>query len=241
MVLKDEKIFFYHVPKTGGTAIENYLFTQFEYGFPNYTTFTGGFISRDLPSSSEKWTITSLIHIPFLELAELAARSKINIDDSWNTFTIVRNPYNRISSAIFFQSVLRCSTNIHTLRTHKEKQFLFNKAQFEFFYDDNPHTWFGHACSQNDLLNFNDKFSVNVYKYEEGLEKVINNEFKNTLPKPSLKLKRENDNFLKSNIPKISYNTLWTYDFIKKINEKYEKDFERFGYKMLNPNDYPKF
>lgn len=242
MILAEEKIFFYHVPKTGGSSIEKYLFIQFGYKSPNYTTFTGGFIPRDSSVNPYSWIPVSLTHVSFLELVELASRSKINIDNSWNLFTIVRNPYTRLSSAIFFQPPLLCRSNIHTLRTHKEKQFLFNKAQSIFLHrDTSPYDWFGHKFSQSDLLDFNYKFNVKIYKYEEGLEQVITNQFKNTLPQPNLKLERENDHFKDSNSPRINYDTLWTYDFIKNINTMYAKDFERFNYKMLNPNDYPKF
>jgi len=242
MILAEEKIFFYHVPKTGGSSIERYLFNQFDYRYPNYNTFTGGFISLDSPENPYGWIPISITHIPFSELVELASRSKINIDNSWNIFTIVRNAYNRLSSAIFFQPTLLCYRNSHTLRTHKEKQFLFNKSQSIFFHRDNsPYDWFGHKFGQSDLLDFNPKFDVKIYKYEEGLEKVITTQFKNTLPNPDLKLKRENDHFKDSNFPRTAYDTLWTYDFIKNVNNMYTKDFERFDYQMLDPNDYPKF
>ena len=242
MVLANEKIFFYHIPKTGGISIEKYLFKQFDYGYPSYTTFTGGFIHRNLSINSASWTFTSITHIPFMEIVKLASHSKINIDNSWNIFTIVRNPYYRLSSAIFFQRPLLCRDNTHTLRTHKEKQFLFNQAQYIFFYrSTNSFDWFGHKFSQNDLLDFDYKFNVKIYKYEEGLEQAITNQFKNTLPKSDLKLIRDNDHFKESNFPRTNYDTLWTYDFIKNVNVIYAKDFERFNYKMLDPNDYPKF
>jgi hypothetical protein len=184
----------------------------------------------------------SLVHLPFRELIQLAKRSKIHIDNTWDIFTIVRNPYKRLSSAIFFQPILGCSYNMHTLRTLREKQFLFNKAQNLFFSTDSQNNnWFAHRKTQNSLLDFNSSYNVKVYKYEEGLDNIIKKHFKNTLPQPHLKLKRDNDHFIKLNTPRTSYDILWTYDFIKNVNEKYEKDFERFGYKMLNPNDYPKF
>ena len=242
MILAEEKIFFYHVPKTGGSAIEKHLFKQFNYKPYNYTTFTTGLVQINFPHCPHRWTMQSLIHLPFLRLVELASRSKIYIDKDWDIFTIVRNPYERISSAIFFQSELKCNYNIHTLRTHKEKQFLFNVAQNVFFNRDSQgNNWFNHRETQSTLLDYDDSYNIKVYKYEEGLDKILNNHYKNTLPKPELKLKRDNDHFHDMGFPRTPYNTLWTYDFIKTVNEKYQKDFERFNYQMLDPNDYPKF
>ena len=242
MILAEEKIFFYHVPKTGGSAIEGHLFKQFGYKPHNFTTFTTGLVQIHFTNFYRKWTTQSLVHFPFLQLVEMASRSKINIDNSWNLFTVVRNPYKRLSSAIFFQADLKCKHNTHTLRTLREKQFLFNKAQ-DIFFSYNPHmnNWFAHRESQSTLLDYDDSYNVKVYKYEEGLDNIIKKHFKNTLPQPHLKLERDNDHFQDDNIPRTPYDILWTYDFIKNINENYEKDFERFGYKMLNPNDYPKF
>lgn len=242
MILAEEKIFFYHVPKTGGSAIEKYLFKQFDYKPHNFTTFTTGLAQIFSPHYNHRWTMQSLIHLPFLQLVDIASYSKIYIDNSWDIFTVVRNPYERISSAIFFQAELKCKYNVHTLRTLKEKQFLFNKAQDIFFnYDPQSNNWFAHRETQSTLLDYDDSYNIKVYKYEEGLDKILNNHYKNTLPKPELKLKRDNDHFHDMGFPRTPYNTLWTYDFIKTVNEKYQKDFERFDYQMLDPNDYPKF
>ena len=235
MILLNEKVFYYHVPKTGGTSIEKFLLSFYGYEPFNLTTFTYGLIQESLlePPYGNSWTVQSVAHLPFTQLVEIANRSKAEIDSSWNIFTVVRNPYERLSSAIYFQPGMGCQEHLPLASSDQERRFIFNKAQKAFFTSDpNYNNWFNHRVPQTDLLDFGIKYPVEVYKYEEGLESILLNQFKEKLPS-SIKLEQTN----KSNI---NYQELWSVDFISNVNKLYAEDFKRFDYQMLDPNTFPK-
>jgi len=241
MILEKEKVFFYHLPKTGGTAIDKFIAEYFGYSPYNINTFHWGFIQKNLPQNgSMAWTIQNVVHLPYVAQLKLAKAGKIVVDNSWKIFTVVRNPYYRLSSEMVWQSYLTRPDNYYTVRTHKERQFLFNESQNYFFNNDfQNNDWFNHRKSQSSLLNGTEEHpKCKIYKYENDLSFILIEEFNFD---KNFKLKRENDEAIKLNVPKLKYETLWTRNFIENCNKWYEKDFERFDYQMLNPMDYPQF
>ena len=76
-----------------------------------------------------------------------------------------------------------------------------------------------------------------MYKYEEGLENILKKVFNLDLL-TNLNLEKiyspEYDNS-----PKTDYLSLFTRDYIKKVNEYYYEDFQFCGYEMWDPLDFP--
>jgi hypothetical protein len=164
--------------------------------------------------------------------------SKIIIDNSWNIFTLVRNPYFRITSAIFFQSFLESFHHMHTLPTLREKRHLFRKSYNRFFGEDvMGNDYFGHRIPQHVLLKTETSTPLyKIYKYEDGLENIL----KKALNLNTLTIPLKNIHSIKElGYPKTDYLSLFTKDYIGKINEYYYKDFELYSYEMWDPLDFP--
>ena len=128
---------------------------------------------------------------------------------------------------------------MHTLSTLNEKRKLFKKAYNTFFsFDPAKNEYFSHRLPQHFLLETEkDKPQYKMYKYEEGLENILKKVF-NLGSLTNLNLEKiyspEYDN-----LPKTDYLSLFTRDYIEKINEYYYEDFEFCGYEMWNPLDFP--
>ena len=240
MILKDQKIFFHHIPKTGGKAIDDFLFNYYNLPYKGILYFTEGYLIKSAITDKTIHTIFNICHLQYFDLIQLAQDSGIEIDNSWDIFTIVRNPYYRAASAIFFQPYLECHNHMHTLSTLSEKRKLFKKAYNAFFtFDWNQNDHFSHRVPQHILLETkNNNPSYKMYKYEEGLENIISKELGHKI-KGEIKLKNIHSIDYDYNIPKTNYLDLFTRGYIEKINEYYYEDFGFCGYEMWDPLDFP--
>jgi len=240
MIIAKEKIFYFHVPKTGGTTIEYFLGDLFNIHERNYTAFFNGFVAEVGPGGGT--IFKCIVHLPYKKQLTMAANSDIEIDNTWNIFTIVRNPYYRAMSAIFFQGVFGCKYHMHTLPTIIEKRKLFTDAYTSFFTTDPlVNDWWQHRTPQYKLLESNPVDNLppyKIYKYESGLENILRDAL--NLDKDfKFNLKTANSIDGTFRTPKTDYNTLLTSGFIETVNEYYKEDFEMFNYEMLNPLDFP--
>ena len=237
MVCPEEKVFFLHIPKCGGSAIEGFLMKHYNYGLHAGNTLVNHFYKYNIVRG---WTICNLVHLPYSLQDKVCRDGKIYMDNSWLKFTIVRNPYHRITSELLWQEVLPIARNYEKLRTHKEVQYLFNVDQNKFFTKDPANNqWFNHRVPQSWLLDFDEKEdNFLIYKYEDGLTNIIKKHFEVS---SDFELKRVNDPHQHKKISRPDYSSFWTKDFIENCNKWYKEDFERFGYEMLDPNDYPEF
>jgi len=100
---KDINVLFIHVPKTGGSSLETYFSSKFNIPLNNKSLFH--FI-KDKQLLNENIKIkSSLQHITYNQIVKY---SKIlNIDfDNIKIITIVRNPYERFVSDLFYFSLI---------------------------------------------------------------------------------------------------------------------------------------
>ena len=239
MIIPEHKIVFLHIPKTGGSSVGNFLFKYYNIPYKSFLYFTQGFLMLPSYKDARTSTLYNVCHLPYLDTLRVAKDSNIIIDSTWNIFTVVRNPYYRATSAIFFQPFLECKHHMHTLSTLNEKRKLFKKAYNTFFsFDPHKNDYFSHRLPQHFLLETKpDKPLYKMYKYEDGLKNIL----QETLNLPS----SVNLNLEKiyspeyENSPKTNYLDLFTRDYINKINEYYYKDFEFCGYEMWDPLDFP--
>jgi hypothetical protein len=97
--------------------------------------------------------------------------------------------------------------------------------------------YFGHRIPQHVLLKTETSTPLyKIYKYEDGLENIL----KKALNLESLDINLKNIHSIEElRYPKTDYLSLFTRDYIKKVNEYYYKDFEFCDYEMWDPLDFP--
>ena len=138
----------------------------------------------------------------------------INFDSKIKILTVVRNPYNRIISDLFYLKIGNKKNNKDEIEKIIEK------------YLNSNHLYDNHKLEQYKFLIDNDN---NINKNIIILNSETLNEQMNELGFP------EFSNFCNQSNTKITKDY---YDYlndasIKMINEYYKKDFEYFNYKML--------
>ena len=102
-------------------------------------------------------------------------------------------------------------------------------------YFDHPVLYNHHSYHSLPQYKFFEDTDVNykIFKFEEGLENIMKKlgyEIKTKFP-------HKFNIPMTLNTPKPDYSKMLTPYLVETINNKYEKDFEIFGYEMLNPNN----
>lgn len=108
---KNEEInlLFIHIPKTGGTSLEKYFSQKFNIPLNNKSLFR--FIDEDIKKHQNISINTSLQHITYSEIIKY--NNVFNIDfNNIKIITIVRNPYERIISDLFFLNIINLNSTV---------------------------------------------------------------------------------------------------------------------------------
>jgi hypothetical protein len=199
-----ENLLFIHIPKTGGSSIENYFFNK--YGKNIYTLFSG----MDVLFNNH-----TLQHSTYKELYQNRDYFNIHFDDSLKIFTVVRNPYERIISDLFFFNLINLDMN------RDQVEIVIKNYLNETYdhYDNHRIPQYLYVVDENDTIckniiciKIND---INQKMYELGYKDF--NSYDNV------------------NTNKINYFTLLNDNAIKMINDYYIKDFELFNFNMIHP------
>ena len=203
---KNAHLLFIHIPKTGGSNIENF--------FMNYlkqNPTINQLLSNNL---NLKINNHSLQHMTYQEIYNNKDFFNINFDSKIKILTVVRNPYNRIISDLFYLKFANKKNNKDEIEKIIEK------------YLNSNHLYDNHKLEQYKFLIDNDN---NINKNIIILNSETLNDQMNELGFP------EFSNFCNQTNTKITKDY---YDYlndasIKMINDYYKKDFEYLNYKML--------
>ena len=189
-----------HIPKTGGTSVEKYLSKLYE-------------IKLNLKSLMFKLgDPVSRQHYTYRALFKKRKEFSINFNNL-KIITIVRNPYDRIISDLFYFKMIDTNTTKERICTlissylKKEPQSLdnHNLPQYRFLIDEHE------KIPEHILVMKTESLAEDMKK--NGFENFDFHELHNPLRKESLHYLNE--------------------DSIKIINSFYEKDFKLFHYDML--------
>lgn len=229
MLLIPEKTIFVHVPKTGGSSVEEFIMNYYGYE-RNECILTSGF-GIDLSMGEGDLIPYPIMHFRLKTILRIAEANKINVDDSWTIFSIVRNPYTKFLSELFFGHYTNLKYNYHMLPDNVKDNYL-NECVDEYFNHSAKESYHSYHSLEQYKFFENIKVNYQIFKFEEGLENVIKklgfeikDKFPHILDIPSY-----------FNIPKPNYVKMLTPYLVETINNKYKQDFEIFGYEMLDPN-----
>lgn len=99
----DINVLFIHIPKTGGTSLELYFSSKFNIPLNNKSLF---YSIQDEELLNENIEIySSLQHITYNQIVKYSKIFNINFNNI-KIITIVRNPYERLVSDLFFLSLI---------------------------------------------------------------------------------------------------------------------------------------
>ena len=190
-------LLFIHIPKTGGTSIEQYLSGKYDIPLDQYSLYH---YIRHPGISLQHYTYENIIFHPEIRLVE-----------GYETFTIVRNPYHRIISDLFFLGLANktmSQEDIYNIIENQYANFVYDnhsKPQYEFIYDMSNNTLYDH---------------IYVLKSE-------------TLKDELAALGYRDFDIYTNKGPIENHMDYLNRDSIAYVNKVYAKDFEFFDYEMV--------
>ena len=212
-IKNNKKILYVHIPKTGGTHLECYLINK-KFKINLYNKTKGNNIIPDNYCKKH-----SLQHQEYKYLYKYRELLKIPFDDNLLKFCVVRNPYDRMISELFWASSQIYNKNLNIqMKEDMTKEEVY-KLLLEYF--KRGDVWDNHDIPQYKFIEDENREiikDIKIFKLE-NFEKEMHNlgfsDYKN--PKSINK----------------NYDKYLNEDSIKLINEKYKKDFELFGYEII--------
>jgi hypothetical protein len=201
-------ILFIHIPKTGGSSVESYFSSKFNIPLNNDSLFD--FIDNQKKINENIIINSSLQHITYNQMIQY--NKVFNIDfNNIKIMTIVRNPYQRIISDLFWSKKININTS---------KKEVFNIIE-EYLPSDK---YDNHNIPQHIFITDDDKKIIpNIH--------ILRTE---TLTNNMRYLGYDDfNNFINNNTEKVNYYNYLNNDSIRVINDFYHYDFVLFNYPKI--------
>lgn len=212
-------IIFIHIPKTGGSSIESYF--KKKYNLVDRQIFYG--FDKRIPHSLQHCTWKE-----YCENWDTVFRGERARDRSkYEVFTVVRNPYTRAISEFYWwvntnknkiSNKTSTQINIEYMENHIEKMLKLDNEQISKGKEYDTHTWTQWRFLEDTPPN------TRILRQETLTEQMRADERFSDFA--------NNDNITPNKKP---YNDLLTPKVISMVNSTYARDFELFGYEMLDP------
>ncbi len=209
----DVNILLIHIPKTGGTSLE--LYFSYKYNIPLNNGSLFNFLDNKIKKDNNILISSSLQHVTYETMLKYNYFFNINFDNI-KIITIVRNPYERIISDLFF---------LHKINVNATKNETFNIIK-EYLKSDN-------------LDNHNIPQYMFVTNNNKELVPNIHILHTNTLTTDMINLGYEDFNIHKyaNKLKPEEYYNYLNDDSIKLINDFYDYDFTLFNYDKIQTFD----
>jgi hypothetical protein len=211
---KKDNILFIHIPKTGGSSIENYFYNKYNMDKTQESLYSNGMCNKDIKHSFQHCTMNEIINYNHL--------FKINFNQELFIFTCVRNPYDKIISELFFRKKIDSDSTLEKIENNIE--LLFNDNNY-IYYDN-------HRRPQHLFITDKDG------KIHKNIVVLKTEELNNSMIKMGFTDFNNYDNVTNSysylNKDDIKYKKYLNSKIIRMIHFYYKKDFEIFNYKMLS-------
>lgn len=204
-------LLFIHIPKTGGSSLEIYFSSKFNIPLSNKSLYL--YITDEFLINENIKINSSLQHITYNQIVENYKIFNI-VFDNIKIITIVRNPYERIVSDLFYYKLIKTDTL-------KEEVFdIINKYLVLDIYDN-------HNIPQYKFIT-NDKGEIIQNIYILRNESLIND----------MKNLGYNDFNIFENVNpnKVNYYNYLNNKTIEIINNFYNLDFILFNYDKIIPD-----
>ena len=245
MIIIKDKIFFFHIPKTGGLSVEKFLCECSGLSLSNPLNLSLGYFDIPFPldnSQNKRGKITSSIqHTPYSIQKNWIKSNLIAFNNQWTKFTIVRNPYYRAFSAIYYQPPCLLTYNAHMVGDDLAQKRKLFKTSYRRFFETNDSlngAWGGMRIPQYNLIEDVGLEELDIYKYEEGLDSILPKVLSHKYKLPP-KIPYRHNATVELRHPKLNKEEYFDREYIERINDYYADDFKYLGYEMLNPLDYP--
>ena len=205
-------VLFVHIPKTGGTSIERYFSRKFN--IPLNSNSLYGKLNDTTKLKNNVAIRSSLQHITYKQMVKY--NKVFNIDfDKIKIIAIVRNPYERIVSDLFFW---------HKITINSSKEEVFHKiikylASTSLDNHNMPQHNFLRDANKNIVANIQLLKTENLTTDMIGLGFTDFNRIDNNNPR------------------KVNYYNYLNYKSIKIINQFYHLDFKLFNYNKIRQNN----
>ena len=200
----EKNILFIHVPKTGGTRIENELKKKYKQNLYN--------IKRRNKILEKPFNKSSLQHQFYSTIYKYRDRLNVNFDKI-KIFSVVRNPYNRIISDLFW---------FRLIKKNFSKNQIYNVIKNKYLYrsDLDNHNLPQYKFLTNENLNLYE--NIKIFKTEKLNE---DNDELNKYLNVDINIKKENVNK--------NYMMYLSKESISLINTFYDIDFKLFNYDKI--------
>jgi hypothetical protein len=223
MYLKDSKVLYVHVPKTGGQSVSQYLYnvagldpnTFDKQDNQTKATSIEELYNSERPNErflylkNSNFTVPGPVSLTHMTMDEYVDNGYISERDLTNTlvFATIRSPYTRLASACVFRNVKPNWKAIKkVINGNKDREI------------------YRHFMRQTEYLTFRGKIYPDTYIAKtENLKEDLNNIFEIECSIDRLNAGRRNPDILHFN-----------KDTLKWINDHYYDDFVALNYKMKN-------
>jgi hypothetical protein len=193
-----------------------------ELKFIHITKCAGTFIEKIGKSKNINWGVDHYRTGEYGHWHEPFSQKEKSLKEKYDWFVIVRNPYTRILSEYYCQwGGIGRKTNVNHSK-EEFNEFLINKINRKPVH---------HYTEQYKYID--NESNINIIKFEN-----LNEELEILFKKYKLNIdlkeyKKENSKEEKNNEIKFTIND-FNNRLINLINDVYKKDFELFGYEMIN-------